>query len=232
MNIKIGRIAITGLYMDLPLMTCPKPTLKVNGSWPGSFVLQNFSFMLRFFPYPVQCTVTLCPCLGMMPLPALMSVLTNPMVTRLIRFNMFLFEVRFEESFVKISTSIHTYSRGSIGMGWEALWDGGQTLSHDSRMDYHLLRNTIQGTFNPSWSQDQFCNGTFYRENLAKTLRVQVAFTYLLFSPIGTHSYSGTGSTERVQSRGSFFDFQKWLSTNQIKLLPTQLEGLLSLLLL
>lgn len=62
--------------MSLP---CPRPTAKVKGSWPGSFVLQNFCVKSRFLPYPVQCTVTFWPRWGLAPLPLWTTSLVNPM---------------------------------------------------------------------------------------------------------------------------------------------------------
>jgi hypothetical protein len=67
-----------------PLITCPNPTANVNGCCPGSFVDQNFSARLLFFPYPVQCTVTSCPRRGRTPLPARRIVLVKPMFSCLL----------------------------------------------------------------------------------------------------------------------------------------------------
>ena len=62
------------------LITLPMPTANLNGSCPGSLVLQNVFDKSRFFPYPVQWTVTFCPFLGNTPFPARMIVLVKPMV--------------------------------------------------------------------------------------------------------------------------------------------------------
>ena len=72
-----------------PLITWPNPTENVKGCWPGSFVDQNFSARLLFFPYPVQCTVTAWPRWGMAPLPARRIVLVKPIFQRLFMFMVF-----------------------------------------------------------------------------------------------------------------------------------------------
>jgi hypothetical protein len=40
------------------LMTLPSPMLKLKGSCPGSWVLQNGTFMSRFLPNPDDTTRT------------------------------------------------------------------------------------------------------------------------------------------------------------------------------
>lgn len=61
-----------------PLITWPRPIVKVKGSCPGSLVLQNFTFRSPFLPYPVQWTVTGLPGVGRAPEPSLMMLFSNP----------------------------------------------------------------------------------------------------------------------------------------------------------
>lgn len=64
-----------------PLITEPWPILKLNGSWPASFVLQNFLARSLSFPKPVQWTVTFWPLTGLGPVPAFRIVFSKPILS-------------------------------------------------------------------------------------------------------------------------------------------------------